>query len=407
MLATLIPLFDSKMEVKAYSIFAQKKNLFANPSLLGTGSLDGAAEIAGFDIIDNMGLETLSDDREVFVEVNNISLFSAIEEQCKAPHSRIVLLLNNTITPDDTYINRIKELKAKGYKFAIRKLLIEQFEPYRQVLMLMDYMLLNHRKIKMEVATKYFSQIYPDMKLVAVNVDTQEDYDKLTAEGHYDLYEGEFFRVPIVKGETEIAPLKATYIELLNIVNDSDFELTQAADVIGRDAALVISLLKMVNRMTVNSGITSVRHAAAMLGQKELKRWINTAVTKELCSDKPSEITRMSLVRARFSENLATIFELNAFSSELFLMGMFSMLDKMLDKPMSEALDAVKVSKDISDALLKKEGKLAPVYEFVLNYEDASWQEVSRLMMLSGIDMDNVYSAYIQALAWYKQLFGE
>ena len=49
---------------------------------------------------------------------------------------------------------------------------------------------------------------------------------------------------------------------------------------IGKDTALVISLLEMVNKMTVNSNIASVRHAAAMLGQKELKRWINTAVTK-------------------------------------------------------------------------------------------------------------------------------
>ena len=72
--------------------------------------------------------------------------------------------------------------------------------------------------------------------------------------------------------------------------------------------------------MTVNSEITSIRHAAAMLGQKELKKWINTAVTSELCADKPNEVTRLSLLRAKFAENLAPAFEMAGHSSELFLM---------------------------------------------------------------------------------------
>lgn len=96
--------------------------------------------------------------------------------------------------------------------------------------------------------------------------------------------------MPVTKGEAKVSPLKVNYIELLNIVNEPDFDLTKAADVIGRDTALVISLLKMVNHMTVNSEITSIRHAAAMLGQKELKKWINTAVTSQLCADRPMRL---------------------------------------------------------------------------------------------------------------------
>ena len=115
---------------------------------------------------------------------------------------------------------------------------------------------------------------------------------------------------------------------------------------------------------------------------------INTAITKELLADKPSEIMRLSLLRAKFAENLAKIFELAQMSQELFLMGLFSVLDIMLDKTMDEALEIVKVSKPISDALLRGEGPLAPVLNFVKEYENASWQEVSRLMVLSNIDMD-------------------
>lgn len=405
MLATLIPLFDENMAVRAYSLFAQKKNLLLNPSLLGTGSNDGAANIAGFDIIESMGMETLSADKDIFVEVNNISIFSDINSQFHAAHDRLVLLIDPTITSDEMYVNRIRELKKMGYKMAIRKLAVTSFEAYHEVLSLMDYILLDHKKINIKNAKIYFGKVYPNIKLCAVNVDSQEDFDKLKADGGYELYEGHFFRVPITKGQEEVAPLKINYIELLNMVNDIDFELTKAADVIGRDTALVISLLKMVNRMAVNSEITSIRHAAAMLGQKELKKWINTAVANEMCADKPNEITRLSLLRAKFAENLSTIFEMAGFSQELFLMGLFSVLDLILDKPMEEALNLVKVSKNIRDALIEDKGEFAPVLDFIIQYEQASWQEVSRQMLLKNIDMDQVYDAYTKSLKWYRDLF--
>ena len=161
-----------------------------------------------------------------------------------------------------------------------------------------------------------------------------EDYEKLKAQGGYHFYEGPFYRIPITKGETEVAPLKINYLSLLNVVNAPDYDLTKAADIISRDTALVISLLEIVNRMSRNSKITSIRHAAAMLGQKELKKWITTAVAKELCSDKPNEITRLSLLRAKFAENLAPSYGLALKSDELFLMGLFSVLDIILSKPM-------------------------------------------------------------------------
>ena len=405
MLVTLIPLFDNTMSVRAYSLFTQKENLLLNPFSQGSGRHDGAAQIPGLDVIESMGIETLSADKAVFVTINNISIFTDISANCKAPHERIVLLMDNAITPDEMYIKRLGELKKEGYKLAIRKLQVAQFEAYRQVLLLMDYVLLDHKRIDITKARIYFSKIYPNVKLCAGNIPDQETYEALCKEGGYELYEGEFYRVPVTKGETEVAPLKVSYIELLNLVNSPDFDLTKAADIIGHDTALVISLLKMVNRMSVNSEITSIRHAAAMLGQRELKRWINTAVTNELYADKPNEITRLSLLRAKFAENLAPAFGLAAQSSELFLAGLFSVLDLILNKPMEEALKMVKVSKEISDVLVKDTGKLAPVMDFVHQYEEANWQEVSRLMILDEIGMDTVYEAYVHSLQWYRDLF--
>ncbi len=404
MLATLIPLFDSKMFVCAYSVFARKENYFLNPNLMAGARFDGAGTVPELEVVSSMGVSTLSGGKEVFVPVNQFSVFSEISLQCTVPANKVVLLMDNTIKPTADFVKRVRELKEQGYKLAIRKLPISLFEEYKPILSRCDYILLDHAKIDISKAKIYFKSQYPNIKLCAVNVDTKEQYDKLKGNGGYDLYEGSFFRTPIKESETDVSPLKVNYIELLNVVNAPDFDLTEAADVIGKDPALVISLLEIVNRMALNSEITSIRHAAAMLGQKELKRWINTAVTKELCSDKPSEITRLVMIRAKFAENLAKEFELAMQAPELFIMGLFSALDIMLDKTMEEALGIVQVSKTVREALLENKGEFAEVMGFIRCYEDADWTEISRILVLKDMDMNNVYNAYLGALRWYRDL---
>ena len=404
MLLALIPLFDEDMAVKAYSVFSQKDNFFLDPMMLGTRQNDGAALIEGLELIRTMGIETLSEDKEIFVPVTNVSVFSDVEEQCDAPHERICFLIDNTIPPVEMYVNRLKELKDKGYKLAVRKLAVSEFENYREVMKLVDYVFLDNRRIAIDKAKIYFSKLYPNVKLCAGGIDSMEVFETLKANGGYQLFEGEFYRVPVTKGSHEVAPLKVNYNELLNVVNNDNFELTAAADIIGRDTALTISLLKMVNRMTVNSGITTIRHAAAMLGQKELRKWINTAVVNEMYSDKPSEVTRLSLLRAKFAEFMAPVFGMRDKSEELFLMGLFSVLNVILEKSMEEALEMVKVAAEIKEALINGSGKLSPILTIMQQYENANWQEVSRLLLLAKIDVDLVNEAYKNSLRWYRDL---
>ena len=407
MLVTLIPLFDENIKVSAYSLYTQKANFLLHPNLLGSGSNYGAAQIEGFELILNMGLETLSPAKEIFVPVNEISIFSDIPAQCGLPHEFFVLLLKGNIPCTPMYIDRVKALKEMGYRFAIRKLPVSSYEAYHDLLTLMDYVMLDCEQIDISKARIYFNQVYPDIRLCASNITDTETFDAIRQDKSCCLYEGSFYRLPVTKGTHKVAPLKINYIELMNLVNTEDFDLTKAADIIAHDTALVISLLRMVNHMAVNSEITSIRHAAAMLGQKELKRWINTAVVNQLCSDKPNEITRLSLLRAKFAENLAPAFELGGKGSELFLTGLFSVLDIILDKPMEEALSLVKVSHDIEDALIRQSGIFAEPLYFIKQYEAGNWSEVSRLMILENLDTQTVYDAYIDALKWYRELFSD
>ena len=405
MLATLVPLFDENLSVMAYSLFSQKANYLTDPIFSVSARFDGAGSIDGLEILESIGVSTLSDGKVIFIPVNNVSIFASIADTYSVPKSQYVFLIDNTVLPSEMYINRLKELKSQGYKIAIRKVMVSQYEDYKPIFELCDYVFINTKKVDISKAKIYFTKLYPNIKIIAGNIQGQLEFYNLTQEGGYSLFEGPFYRTPVTKGDTEVAPLKMNYIELLNIVNDPNFDLTKAADVIGRDTALVISLLKIVNRMSVNSEITTIRHAAAMLGQKELRKWITTAVAQQLCTDKPNEIMRISLIRAKFSESLAKYFDMGSVSGELFLMGLFSVIDLILDKPMADALNTLNLSNPIKEALIDGTGDYAHVLEFIIEYENANWQEISRVGILNNMKMDDVYNAYISTLSWYRDLF--
>lgn len=375
-----------------------------NPSLLGSRQFDGAAYVDGLELIQELGTTTLSGGKPIFVSLNNISIFSSLESECKNTNHAPILLIDQTFPPVSMYTDRIRELREFGYHFAIRNLPVHCYEDYAPILSQMDYILIDCQKIDAIKASFYFRKLYPDICICASNIPDMETFGKLSPAETISLFEGTFFRMPVTRGEHKVSPLKINYISLLNLMEEDDFDLTKAADIISQDTALIISLLRLANTRSFNSEITSVRVAVSMLGQKDLTRWIQTTVIEKLCSDKPNELMRLSLLRAKFAENLAPVFGMAMRSQELFLTGLFSILDIILDCSMEEALSMVRVSGKIRAALLEHTGSLAEVLHFIVKYESAEWQEVSRQLVLKNIEIPDVSHAWVSSLQWYAKL---
>ena len=375
-----------------------------NPSLLGSRQFDGAAYVDGLELIQELGTTTLSGGKPIFVSLNNISIFSSLESECKNTNHAPILLIDQTFPPVSMYTDRIRELREFGYHFAMRNLPVHCYEDYAPILSQMDYILIDCQKIDAVKASFYFRKLYPDICICASNIPDMETFGKLSPAETISLFEGTFFRMPVTRGEHKVSPLKINYISLLNLIEEDDFDLTKAADIISQDTALIISLLRLANTRSFNSEITSVRVAVSMLGQKDLTRWIQTTVIEKLCSDKPNELMRLSLLRAKFAENLAPVFGMAMRSQELFLTGLFSILDIILDCSMEEALSMVRVSGKIRAALLERTGSLAEVLHFIVKYESAEWQEVSRQLVLKNIEIPDVTHAWVSSLQWYAKL---
>ena len=375
-----------------------------NPSLLGSRQFDGAAYVDGLELIQELGTTTLSGGKPIFVSLNNISIFSSLESECKNTNHAPILLIDQTFPPVSMYTDRIRELREFGYHFAMRNLPVHCYEDYAPILSQMDYILIDCQKIDAVKASFYFRKLYPDICICASNIPDMETFGKLSPAETISLFEGTFFRMPVTRGEHKVSPLKINYISLLNLIEEDDFDLTKAADIISQDTALIISLLRLANTRSFNSEITSVRVAVSMLGQKDLTRWIQTTVIEKLCSDKPNELMRLYLLRAKFAENLAPVFGMAMRSQELFLTGLFSILDIILDCSMEEALSMVRVSGKIRAALLERTGSLAEVLHFIVKYESAEWQEVSRQLVLKNIEIPDVSHAWVSSLQWYAKL---
>ena len=111
MMLTLIPFFDRNMSVSAYSLFTRKNNFLMNPSLLGSRQFDGAAYVDGLELIQELGTTTLSGGKPIFVSLNNISIFSSLESECKNTNHAPILLIDQTFPPVSMYTDRIRELR--------------------------------------------------------------------------------------------------------------------------------------------------------------------------------------------------------------------------------------------------------------------------------------------------------
>ena len=204
---------------------------------------------------------------------------------------------------------------------------------------------------------RFISENYSRISsLCAGNIDTMEDFERLKDIGGYRFYEGKFYRVPITKGQTDVAPLKGNYIDLLNIVNSPDFELTTAADIISRDTALPIDLLKMVQPLAVNSELhLSVMrlHAGTAGTEKVDQHGGNNA----LYADKPNEDLQ-TFSASCSCENLAKRL---AWAQKDGVPDGIVLRAGCDPRNPAEALKVVHVAGEISNALIYRISVLAPI----------------------------------------------
>ena len=401
------PLFNADMHVEGYYFSHQMGNV-----LIGGGvstQHDRAAHSPLLELISKVGLEALTMQKIIFVPVTPILLMTDIETNCNEnEYEHIVLLLDGgEIAIDKKILDRLAHFKELGFKIGFENITEANLENLKTALPFVDYIFSTLPKVPMGRLMSALRAHSMRIKIVAADLETSLMFQQMKILGVH-LFDGSFYKLPTSSGETTIAPMKINYIQLLNTINSDDFELESFTKIVRQDASLTVQFVRLVNSSySLSSEVKSLKQAAAILGQKEIKRWVTTAVTSSMGSDKPSEVTRLSMLRARFCENLAGLFDLGMYRDDLFLAGLFSVIDVVLDIPLDKALELIFLPDRVKNALVSGHGEIAEVMDFVKIYEQGNWHGVSRIALLRNLKINDIHEAYVSAVVWYSNLIRE
>ena len=236
-------------------------------------------------------------------------------------------------------------------------------------------------------------------------METREEFEFAKALG-FTLFQGYFFSKPEILKTKKLQPIKATSLQLIEEVNKAQINFDNLASIISRDLSLTYNLLKLVNTTAFGfvHRINSVKHGLVGLGEREIRKWIYLVVVSDMGDDRPDELTRLSLIRARFGELLVEKIGLKQHSENIFLIGMFSLLDAILSKPMEEVLEEIQAPDLVKQALLTRKGELGNLYKLIIAYEKAEWDKVVLLSQEFEMDWQLISTAYKESTIWYNKL---
>ena len=150
--------------------------------------------------------------------------------------------------------------------------------------------------------------------------------------------------------------------------------------------------------------VKSVKHAIAYLGEKELRRFVLLVVVSELASEQPGELTRLALVRAKFCELLGQASPYKSRSDELFILGLFSMLDTMLSTPMEKVMNRLPIGRTVKDALISQAGVMALFLKVAVAFERNQQKKIASLLQELKVSGTNISQAYMTAVKYANGL---
>ncbi|KEZ88112.1 EAL and HDOD domain-containing protein [Lacrimispora celerecrescens] len=306
----------------------------------------------------------------------------------------------------------IKRYRTEGYIFAINDF---QFSP--KYFTMLDYV----TYIKVDISSKHEGRERTslnnlintmkgfDKKCIATGVNTKEDYE-LAMEIGADYAEGSYVAEAMAKKVKRMEFLEGNFFQLVVEVSKDEPDIEQIEKVISHDAALSYALLKIVNSayFALRRRVSSIRQALVTMGISQLKQWVYLlSFNSEFESDESREaMMKLSFLRANYAMVLSDhIKELPIIRSEVYMMGMFSTLQYMIDAPLEEILEEVPVAQEIKDALLKQEGVCGELYKLILSYENADWKAVKSLSNELGIPSSLLAQTYMDCVETVNEIW--
>ncbi|MBV8648383.1 EAL domain-containing protein [Paludibacterium sp.] len=353
--------------------------------------------------LNHMGTSWLVGNKLAFINVGEEMLTSDFLELL--PPRRIILEIAPDIALSAELQSRVRHLRSMGFNIALDKFHFDA--PSAAFLEQASYVKLDTQDTEQKAFELSAARLrsFP-VSRIAERVETREQFHLCQNLG-FDGYQGFYFARPETLSAKVINATFANTLTLLNLLRQ-DADIHTLEDVLKRDVALSYKLLRYVNSAAagLNTTISSFAHAVTVLGYKKLYRWLTLLLITAGDGDSvPPALQKTVVTRGRLMELLG---QSKNFSPEncdnLFITGMFSLLDVLFDMPMDQVIEHMHLPEAIQSALLGKESMYTPYLQLAQACERLSLDGVPERCAELGLDSEAFNQAHTSALAWVEGL---
>ena len=392
------PIMDVKQQIIGYELFI-RHNADAQTAEF-EDSLKACSKLL-VNTMNDVDLQWLLGDKLAFVNVNADMLNSEFIELM--PPQRTTLEVLRGVNADPALVERCQALRKDGYKISLDN---PQLGPNLDALLsLADFIKIDIQSINAADLSKVFAKYNtPSVKMVAEKVESHEQYEACKEIG-FRSFQGFYFAKP----ETITTKvINASFDSVLSILNTVSQDADNDEIVAGfkRDAALSFKLLRYINSVGfgLSCEIQSINHALTILGRKQLYRWLTLLMVTAGENSTPPALMKTSITRGRLTELLGESYFEKKDRDNLFIVGVFSLLDAILKMPMEQVLEKIQLPETVSEALLTRTGIYGPFLQLAEACEGADSEKILELAELLQFDANKVNTCHVAALAWVETL---
>ncbi len=397
------PIFDHHLRVIGYELLfrSSPENVF----LPGT-DIDRASSSVIADSVLASGLSALTAGQPAYINLSRTALVG--DFATLLPKDRVVLEILESVDIDDEVVEACQRLKRAGYVLALddvvgddgpRAALIDLVDIIK-----VDFLGIPEREARGALTARLRAR---GPILLAEKVETHAVFEEASHAG-YVRFQGYFFARPVMTTLKAVPAFRLNYLRLLREVSRPELKLDQLEQIIKQELSMSYRLLRYVNSAAFAFliEITSIRQALILVGQDQIRKWASVWALAGVGGDRPVELVVASSIRALLCESLAAAAGLGDRASDLFLMGMLSMIDAILDRPMEQALETLSLPYDVQDALLGGGNRLRLLLDCVTAFERGDWNASSTAAAALTVDEELLAHRYLAATSWAGTVFG-
>ena len=339
------PIFDAKKIVYGYELLFRDgaENFFS-------GISPDAASTSALDSMLLFGLERLIGTRRAFVNCSRQLLVG--DYITLLPKDRVVVEVLETLSPEPDLLKACRRLKEAGYLIALDDFIdAPDSRPFLELADIVKVDVLNTSLAEQDRLVRELRR--KGIRMLAEKIEDHATFRQCVSLG-FSYFQGYFFRRPEMLSRHDIPAYEVNYLRILHAVNRPELDLHDVTQQIKHEASLSYRLLRYLNSaaFALSTEIGSIPHALSLLGESGIRKWISLVAVAAMSEDKAPELITVPLIRARFCELIAPKAGMDRCANDLFLMGLLSGMDAVLDMRMAEILEEVKVKDVIENALL-------------------------------------------------------